>query len=125
MVIEHGVDVDGADPWLTGPASFTRPVGGGRGIASSLLTSEEPVPAAVGDVGELGDVHMDHRPRVGVLVTTQWFPGDPVDVGETVDPVPDQHRVHGRGGRVEVHCDLGWSEASAPPQRHDAAGALV
>jgi hypothetical protein len=44
------------------------------------LAAEEPVPAAVGDVAELGDVDVDHGSGVWVFVVADRFCGDAVDV---------------------------------------------
>ena len=59
----------------------------------ALLTADEPMPAAVGDVAELGDVDVDHRAWMRVLIAADRLTGDPVDVREPVDLVADQHGV--------------------------------
>ncbi len=76
-------------------------------------------PAAVGDVAELLDVHVQHRPGVGVLVAAHRFPGGPVHVRQPVQPAPGQHPVHRRGCDPDVRGELDRAQAFTQPQRHD------
>ena len=80
--------------------------------------------AAVGDVGELGDIDVDQRAGVSVFVAAQRFAGDPVDAEEPVDLSPDQHRVHRRGRHADEPADLHRSQPATPPQSHDLAHQL-
>ncbi|OLM08679.1 hypothetical protein Ae505Ps2_6066 [Pseudonocardia sp. Ae505_Ps2] len=57
---------------------------------------------------------MDQRAGMGVLVAAQRFAGDPVDVGEPVDPAAHQDRVHGRGGHTEPPGDLDRAQPVPP-----------
>jgi hypothetical protein len=76
-----------------------------------LPAADEAVTAAIGDVAELGDIDVDQRAGIGVFVAAQGFAGDPVDVGESVDPAAHQDRVHGRGGQAEAAGDLNRAES--------------
>ena len=92
------VQVGPADQRVVPPAAWGAGSGGCRGSVDVALSSPDVAPpAAIRDVAELGDVDVDQRTRVGVLVAAQWFTGDPVDSTQTVDPAADQHGVHGRG----------------------------
>src|SRR6478735_8385841 len=89
------------------------------GVVPALQPTHVAPAAAVGDVGELGDVDVDQRAGVVVLVAAQGFAGDPVDPGEPVDPAPHQHGVH-RGSRdPEPAADLYRPEPVPPPQPDD------
>jgi hypothetical protein len=79
------------------------------------------VPAAVGDIAELGDIDMDQRAGMSMLITTQRLAGDTVDMGQPVDPAPGQHRVHRRARHIEPTSDLNRTEPATPPQAHDLA----
>ena len=119
VVVDDGVHERGADP---GPVVLARAAGPGavaRLLRSPCWRPTNAMPAAVGDVAELGDVDVDQRAGMVVLVAAQRFAGDPVDVGEPVDPAPHQHRVHGRGRHPEPAGDLDRAEPVTPPQRHD------
>src|SRR5699024_8626532 len=80
VVIDHRVDVGGADPGTVVLPALARAVRCRSGVQAALLATDEPVPATIGDIAELGDVDVDHRPRIGMLVTPQRLPGDAVDV---------------------------------------------
>src|SRR5690625_3731561 len=82
------MDEGGADPGTVVLPALARAVRCRSGVQAALLATDEPVPATIGDIAELGDVDVDHRPRIGMLVTPQRLPGDAVDVGEPVDPAP-------------------------------------
>lgn len=112
-------DERGADRWPVAVAAFTRAVSRRARVGLAVLAADEPVATAVGDVGELGDVDVDQRAGVVVLVAAQGFAGDAVEVAEPVDPAPHQHRVDGRGGQAEPAGDLDRAESLAPPQPHD------
>jgi hypothetical protein len=51
------------------------------------------MPAAVGDVAELGDVDVDQRTRMRMFLTANEFAGDAVDVAEPVDPAAHEDRM--------------------------------
>jgi hypothetical protein len=70
VVVDHGVHVGGTDPWPVVLAALACPTRSCSGIGLALLSGEELVAAAVGDVAELGDVDVDQRPRMVVLVAT-------------------------------------------------------
>ena len=111
MVVDHGVDERGADHWPVAVTAFTRAVSCRARVGLAVLAADEPVAAAVGDVAELGDVDVDQRAGVVVLVAAQRFAGDAVEMGQPVDPAPHQHRVHGRGGQAEPAGDLDRAES--------------
>ena len=50
----------------------------------ALLAPDESVSAPVGDAAERGDVDVDQRAGVGVLVAVDRLAGDPVQTGEAV-----------------------------------------
>jgi len=83
-------------------------------VAFALDASDVPPAAAVGDVSELLDVHVDQRAGRVVLVAADRFAGVPVDVREPVEPAADQDRVHGRGGQVQPGADLDRAKPAAP-----------
>ena len=124
VVIDHGVQERGADHGPVVLAALPSAVGGRLGVELALLPAQKPVSAAVRNVGELGDVDVDHRAGVRVLIATQRLAGDPVDVGEPVDPASDQHRVHCRGCDSEQATDLDRAQSTSPTQPQDLAGQL-
>jgi hypothetical protein len=67
-----------------------------------LLDPNESPAAAVWDVAELGDVDVDQLAWSRSFVAAGGLPGDPVDVGEPVEPAPDEHRMHGRGRHLQL-----------------------
>ncbi len=67
-------------------------------FVSPWLAADEAPAAAVGDVAELLDIDVDQRPGMVVLVAADRFTGGPVDMGQPVEPAPDQDLVHRRGG---------------------------
>jgi len=69
-------------------------------VAIALSSADVAPVAAVRDVPELLDVHVDKRSRVRVLVAADRFTGPPVDVPELVHAAADQHRMHGREGGI-------------------------
>ncbi len=62
-VCANGVPIRDREP----PATLPLAAGRRGGVAPALLGDKEPVPSAVGDIGELGDIDMDHRAGVRVL----------------------------------------------------------
>lgn len=88
-------------------------------MLQALLSSDEPVPAAVGDAAELRHVHVDERTGVVVLVAADRFPGDSVNVRQTIDAAAHQDRVNGRRGQPQLAGDLRRTEPTAPPGLHD------
>jgi hypothetical protein len=81
VVIDHGVQVGGADHGPVVLAAAAGAPSGGLGVVPALDPAEEAPAAAVGDVGELGDVDVDQRAGVRVLVAADRLAADPVDVG--------------------------------------------
>jgi hypothetical protein len=86
VVVDDGVHECGADQRARVLAALTGPVCGRNAVDLALLAAEELVAATVGDVAEPGDVDVDQRPGVRVLVAAEWFTGHAVDVGQAVDP---------------------------------------
>jgi hypothetical protein len=84
------------------------------------------MPAAVGDVAELGDVDVDQRAGVRVLVTPDRFTRHTIDVAEPVQSTPHQHRVHGRGwhaSRPPIWTGLSrWRQRSRMIRRLRSSG---
>ena len=94
-------------------------------VAVALLAADVAPAAAVGDVAELGDVDVDQRAGMVVLVAAQRFAGDPVDVREPVDPAADQHGVHGRGRHPEPAGDLDRARAGGATAAARSAAPLL
>src|SRR5450631_2611331 len=103
VVIDDGVYERGPDQGVVTAVSWL--VFGGSAVLVTFLASHVAPPSAVGDVAQLLDVHVQHRPGVGVLVAPDRFAGDPVDVGKPVEPTTDQHRLHRRGGDPQLVAD--------------------
>lgn len=62
MIIDHGVQKRGADERAVFTASLSGLLRLRARVDLALLTGEELVPSAIGDVAELGHVDVDHRP---------------------------------------------------------------
>jgi hypothetical protein len=90
-------------------------------VPGTLGLADEPPAAAVGDVAELGDVDVDQLTRSGPLIAAGRLTGDPVDVGQPVEPAPDQHRMHGRGRDPQLRPDRHRPQPLLPPHVHDLA----
>ena len=117
VVIDHGVHERGPHLRVVVHASW---LARGRGpVAATLPASDVAPPAAVGDVAQLLDVHVQHRPGVVVLVAAHRFTGGPVHMGQPVQPAPDQHPVDRGGCDPHVRGELDRAQAFAQPQRHD------
>jgi hypothetical protein len=56
-----------------------------------------------------------------VLVAADRFAGDPVDVGQAVDPAANQHRMDRGRLHSQATADLDWAQTVPPPQPHDLA----
>lgn len=121
MAVDHGVPERGADRWDV-TMGLRRPVqvAGGREVPLSPWSAEVAPAAAVGDVAVLHDVDMDQVPGRWCFVAADRLACDAIDVGDTVDPVPDQHRVHRRGRNLESATDLDRPSRSLS-QVHDPA----
>lgn len=91
-------------PWLTG-------AGDRRGTVPVALGFADNTPAAAGDVAELGDVDVEQRAGMVVLVASHGFPGHSVDEGEPIDPAAGQYRVHGRDRHTKPPGDLDGAES--------------
>ncbi len=61
---------------------------------------------------------MTKRP-VAVLVAADRFPGDAVEIAESIVPAAHQDRVHRRCRHAELASDLHRPHTLAPPQPHD------
>ena len=59
VIVNDRVDERGADPGPVALTALAGPLGCLDRVALTLLAAEEFVPAAVGDVGELGDIDTD------------------------------------------------------------------
>jgi len=119
VVVDDGVQERGADQGPVVVASLTGSLRLKARVGFALLAREELMPAAVGDVAELGHVDVDHRTGVIVFVAADRFPGDPVDVAESVESASHQNRVDGRGGNAELATDLRRAQPPSPPGFHD------
>src|SRR5699024_7613471 len=64
MIVDHRVNVGGADLRAVVLPAYARAMRGRANVLSALLATDEPVPAAVGDVAKLGEVDVDHRARI-------------------------------------------------------------
>jgi hypothetical protein len=113
VVIDHGVYERVPHLGVVVTAAWLARRGGP--VPQALGAADEPPSAAVEDVAELLDVHVQHRARVVVLVAAHGFPGGPVDMRQPVEPAPDQHPVRGRGCDSHVGSELDRSEAFAQP----------
>ncbi|MBE1494225.1 hypothetical protein H4696_001325 [Amycolatopsis lexingtonensis] len=117
VVVDNGVDERGAGAGLVvGAAGQPR---GGSLVDLALSPADVAPAAAVGDVAELGDIDMDQRSGMVVFVAAQRFAGDPVDVGEPVDPATHQYRVQRGCRQAEPAGDLDRAQPVTPPQPHD------
>lgn len=95
--------------------------GGDDTILLSLLPSDEAMPAAIGDIAELGDVDVNHGARVWVLVAADDFAGAFIDVMQFIYPASHQHRMDCRGWHAQLGADTDRSQAMFPPQVSDLA----
>jgi hypothetical protein len=93
----------------------------GQPVLQALLASEVAPSTAVGHVAQFLDVHVDQGAGVVVLVAADRFCGDSVDVGEPVDPTPDQDLVDRRRGDADLVGNLHRSQPLLPAQVHDLA----
>ncbi len=88
-------------------------------VLAALGPAQHPVPAAVGDSGELLHVHVHQLPGCAAFVAADRLAGGPVAAVQAGQPPAHQHPVH-RGGR---HADPGGDPDRAdlvrPPQHHD------
>src|SRR5213075_1505712 len=121
----HGVQERGSDHGPGVLAAFAGAHRSSNAVLPALLSAEEPMTTAVGDVAELGDIDVQHRAWVRVFVATDRLTGDPVDAGEPVDPAPNQHRVHRRGRQPQPTADLDRAQPVAPPQPHDLPDPII
>ena len=76
MVVDDGMEVGGAGARLVAASGQS---GGSALVLRALPAADEAVAAAVGDVAELGDVDVDQRPGMVVLVAADRLPSDPID----------------------------------------------
>ncbi|BAX97296.1 hypothetical protein MSTE_01980 [Mycobacteroides stephanolepidis] len=84
-----------SDPGVIALAAFTGAPSGHARVDLAVSLTEELVPAAVGDIGEFGDIDMDQRPGMIMLVAAQRFTGDAVNARKPVYSASGQHSVHG------------------------------
>ena len=80
MVVDDGVHERGPDQRAVVVTAVPGAVSGGALVLGPGRAADEPVPAPVGDVAALGDIEVDQRTRVVVLVTAQRLAGDSVNV---------------------------------------------
>ena len=97
----------------------------GSPVLVALLPADEPPPTAVGDLAELLHVHVQHRPRMGVLVAADRLTAHSVQMRQPVQPAPHQHRMHRRRRHPGSAADRYRAEALLPPQVHDLAQHLA
>ena len=105
MVIDGGVDVVEAHAVAPGAAG---------------LAAQDLVSAAVGDAAEFLDVDVDQFTGPVAFVAADELSGGAVQEGESVQAVPDQDAVDGRGGQAEDRADACGSELAALAQSADA-----
>ncbi len=111
-VCTNAVPISGWWRWLR-PCRRWRP---GACCPSGVRRSP---PTTVEDVAEFLHVDVDHRPGVGVFVASDVFPGDPVDVGQSLQVAAGEHRVHRRGRHPQPGGDVHRAQALLQPQVHD------
>jgi hypothetical protein len=80
VIVNHCVQECNSEPRLIITTTFTGAMGGLLPVVFASLSAEELVPATVGDVGELGDVDVNQRPGMSVLIASQGFAGHAIDV---------------------------------------------
>jgi hypothetical protein len=80
VIVDDGVQEGYSDLGPGSRAAFTGAVGRLAGIVSALLSTQKLVSATVRDVAEFGDVDVDQRAGIVMLVAAQRFTGDAVDV---------------------------------------------
>ena len=79
---------------------------GSRPVFGRLWRADEAPAAAVGDVAEFLDVHVEHRAGVGVFVAADRFAGVRGPGGTSrLQPAAAQYGVDGRGGHAELVGD--------------------
>ncbi len=96
-------------------------VAGARAGPAPGLAAQHLVSAAVGDVAELFDVHVDQFAGAFTFVAAYDPAGGPVQVGEAGQAEAGQHAVHGRGHQVQQVCDAGRSPAAQDADLDDPA----
>jgi hypothetical protein len=104
------------------------------------LAAQDLVAAAVRDPAELLDVHVDQVAGPLTLIAADDLPGGPVQEGQTVQAVPGQDPVNGRGGQAQDRPKAGGAKFARLPQsahpglhrrrsavrcRQETAGAVV
>jgi hypothetical protein len=104
VVVDDGVQERGSGPRF--PVCTSKQPWSGSLVPQALLSADEPVPATVGDVAELGDVDVDHRPGMRVLVATDRLASDSVDAREPVHSSANQHPMDCRGRNAKTATDL-------------------
>jgi hypothetical protein len=86
VVIEHGVHERSPDlRVVVAVAGLAR---GGGAVAFTLDAPDEAPATTVGDVAQLLHIHVEQVPGGRVFVAADRLAGDPVEVGEAVDPTP-------------------------------------
>ena len=94
---------------------------GGESVLITALTPQITPPAAVGNVAKLLHVDVDQGAGVVVFVAADRLTGGSIEVGESVEPAPNQHLVHGGWGQADPVGDPHRSQAVLPSQVHDLA----
>ena len=84
---------------------------GGLLVPPSLLPAQIPPAATIGDVAELGEIDMDHRAGVIVLVAPDGLDGDAVDLREPVGADADKDRMDRRGRQAKPAGNLDRPQA--------------
>jgi len=100
-VVDDGVHERLTDQRPTVPAAAAA-ASGRSPVPVALLSADEPVPAAVGDVAELGHIDVDHHPGLVVLVTAHYLTGALIDAMQPVQPASHQYCVDGRGRHPQL-----------------------
>jgi hypothetical protein len=104
VVVDDGVDEGLAIDRVV--VLLARQVFHRRLVPAALCSADELPPAAVRDVAELLDVHVDKGSRVVVLIAADHFTRSAVDVPQAVQSAADQHRVNRRRRHVQPARDL-------------------
>lgn len=80
MVVDDGVHECNSDLGAVSVAAFAGALGCLATVVFALLSTQEFVPTAIGDVAELSDVDVDQRAGIVMFVAAQRFTDNTVDV---------------------------------------------
>lgn len=80
------------------------------------------VAAAIGDIAQLLDVHMEQVARRVAFVAADRATGGPVQVGQASQAVADQHAVHRGWVEAQQVGDVGRTPPAGQADLDDASG---